>query len=176
MPFNVRDERAATALHPIERLDLCASRRNASLRPSDTDRDGAALDLRPDLGRHGRCRQGQGHELRGRNGRRLRSEDAVLTYLLLSGQLAPAVHEVVVDAVRHRHLGHSHPRLVALRHDLRLELRAVASPRLTAAACHRVHLFLRGHDPSQSGLRIQDDLAGRIRLFCQDCHRLEAPR
>src|SRR6188474_1917273 len=53
------------------------------------------------------------------------------------------MHDVGVDAVRHRHAGHRRPRRLALRHDLRLQLCAVALTPFPTLACHRVHLEIR---------------------------------
>ena len=57
-----------------------------------------------------------------------------------ASQLPPAVHDVGVDAVRHRYLGHRGAGRLALGQYLRLELFAVAPPSHHLVACHRVHL------------------------------------
>jgi hypothetical protein len=49
------------------------------------------------------------------------------------------VHQVVVDAVAHRHFGHRRTRRVALRHHLRLELGAVVAPLDEFVSCLCVH-------------------------------------
>jgi hypothetical protein len=79
-----------------------------------------------------------------------------------SGQLAPAMNDVCIDAVCHGDLGYRCPGLGALRHHLRLRHRAVPPPRVRLLACHRVHLNLDAHDPCRLAARNQDDLAGRI--------------
>ena len=87
---------------------------------------------------------------------------AAVAWPRLARQLPPAVHDVGVDAVRHRHLGYRGTRGVALGQHLRLEFIAVPPPPHHLVACHRVHLGLRGHDPSRSRGSIQDGFAGRI--------------
>ena len=85
--------------------------------------------------------------------------------IAFSRKLAPAVHDVGVDAVRHRHLGYRRAYGIALGQYLCLERLAVAPPCRRLLACHRVHLLLRGHDPYRRELPVQDGITGRIPWF-----------
>ena len=82
----------------------------------------------------------------------------------LASRLAPAMHDVGVDALRHRHLGHRRTGHFAFGNYLRLELHAVSPPHHRLLACHRVHLFPSGHDRYRPTGLDQDEMAARLPL------------
>lgn len=76
----------------------------------------------------------------------------------------PPVHDVGIDAVRYRHLGHRRPGLVARGHLLGLHRGAVPPPGVRLLACHRVHLRYADTILAAASGCFQDDFARRIRF------------
>jgi hypothetical protein len=122
----------------------------SAARPGDGHRDRAAAQFDVQVRtRRLRC---DGRPLRWSHRQRQRDELACLRGLLgvtASGQLAPAMKDIGINAICHGDLGDQRAELGALRH-LRLRHRAVP-PRVRLLTCHLVHLKLDAHDPYRRG-------------------------
>ena len=100
-----------------------------------------------------RRRHSHGHELWHRQRGQIR----------LTCQLAPAMHNVGVDAVGHRDLGHRRARLRAFEQHLLLQLGAVVPAPYDYLRCHRVQLLLTGHHRYSLSASVQDGFAAPLK-------------